>query len=349
MARIIRHKEVLGAFAVLVVFGLLFLWGQSSAAKTSPAAADAAALSAARVDAATMSAAPPAMTYRAGTPPKYTESVWDFLSYQTYTMGVYLSNVETSKLTTTQITTITRDFGAWLKRAFPNANRDYRALCLVKYPNSVKALQMPKGTAESIMKAGYFSEAIITFGRNFSNSANYQKTINGFYQDYLKRPEKNRPVPQAQFVGILEGYGKWISALDDCVTINTAGARGAGGNQIAAAQSCGVCVGPIIISANNMSCGVCVITLSGAGAASCAQQTCGGGITCGNNASTCGATCGQAATCLGVTCGGGTCLGVSCSSNTCGVALTCGSGVATCGAATCAGASSCALVCDVKR
>ena len=322
MARIIRHKEVLGAFIVLVVFGLLFLWGQSSAAKTSPAAADAAALSAARVDAATMSAAPPAMTYRAGTPPKYTESVWDFLSYQTYTMGVYLSNVETSKLTTTQITTITRDFGAWLKRAFPNANRDYRALCLVKYPDSVKALQTPKGTAESIMKAGYFSEAIITFGRNFSNPANYQKTINGFYGEYLKRPEKSRPVPQAQFVGLLAGYGKWISALDDCVTINTAGARSAGGNQVAAAQSCGVCV----------------ITLSGAGAASCAQQTCGGGITCGNNAATCGATCGQAATCLGVTCGGGTCLAVSCASNTCGVALTCGSG-----------ASSCALVCDVKR
>jgi hypothetical protein len=261
-----------------------------------------------------------------------------------------LSNVETSKLTTTQITTITRDFNAWIKRAYPNANRDYRALCLVKYPNSVKALQTPKGTAEEIMKAGYFSEALIAFGRNFSNSANYQKTINGFYREYLKRPEKSRIVPQAQFVGILEGYGKWISALDDCVTINTAGARSAGGNQVAAAQSCGVCVGPIIISANNMSCGVCIITLSGAGAASCAQQTCAGALTCGTGNSTCGVTCGQGATCIGATCGGGTCLGVTCNSNTCGIGATCGTGNATCGgAATCSG-SSCAVYCDnVKR
>ena len=292
------------------------------------------------------------MTYRAGTPPKYTESVWNIYSYQAYTMGVYLSNVEKSKLTTAQITSITRDFHSWLQKAFPNANRDYRALCLVKHPDAVKALQAPRGSAEEILKAGYFSQALVAFGRHFSNPSDYPKTMNGFYQDYMKRPEKSRVVPKAQFVGILEGYGKWISALDDCVTINTAGARSAEGNQIAAAQSCGICVGPIIISANNMSCGVCIITLSGAGAASCAQQTCAGAgaITCGTNNQTCGITCGQGATCIGSTCGGNTCVGMTCNANTCGIGATCGTGNATCGgAATCSG-SSCSLNCDsVKR
>ena len=36
MARIIRHKEILGAFAVILFFGLLFVWGQGFRGQNQP-------------------------------------------------------------------------------------------------------------------------------------------------------------------------------------------------------------------------------------------------------------------------------------------------------------------------
>lgn len=339
------RRELLILLGGILACTVVILWGQGKAMKTEAAEAKDSPLFAQRTENATSEKSMPVPTYLAGARPSYLQSCWDWYAYQTYTFGWYLSTRYAKELNATQIAQLTKLFNTWLLRAFPKANRDYRSFVIVQHPDAITHLQKPQGDAEDIMKSAPFSKPLVEFGKNFSNPASFKRTIGGFLIFYNALPQRTQPVSSKQLEEILQGYGAYLAPIDDCVTINTAGARSASGEKLAESESCALVCGGIIIS-SGMTCGVACAATLGVTVATCSAQTCGAGaITCGNNVETCGATCGNSQTCLAVSCAAQSCSAVTCNGQTCGVGATCGSAAATCGAANTCGGATCVGAC----
>ncbi len=334
------RRELAVLLGGLVLFALLIVWGQAKAVRTEAGPTQTSPLYGERLARATLSPTPGSgPTIGAFKRPTYVQTCWDFFSYESYAFGWFLATEYSGKYTRAQVEKLCTLFGDSLKRTYPDANKLYRAMVLTKYPDSVKAIQQPTGSPSEIMSSTPFSEPLSVFGGTFSTPTSYNHFSAQFLKLYTKIPTKTRPIPISALTGVLANFGKYLRATDDCVTINTAGAKGEGAKQ---AQSCALAC----VSQAQMSCGVCISTL-GVNVASCAQVTCGAGaVTCGSNVVTCGATCGGAITCLAASCSAVSCnIGTCSGSQTCGAANTCASGTKTCGAAATCGGNTCAAVC----
>jgi hypothetical protein len=302
----------------LVVFALVIVWGQARAVRTEAGTALNSPLYGERLARATLGGQPPTPTRAGLKRPTYLETCWDFFAYESYAFGWFLSTQYQGNLTNAQIEKLCNLFRSTLKLTYPNSNRLYRSMLLTKYPEAIQAVQQPTSSADDIMRSAPFSKPLIVFGSTFAEPANYKVFTTSFMKSYGKLPKSSRPLPVSQVTSILSQFGKYIGTTEDCVTINTAGARPEGAK---VAQSCAlVCV----TGQAQMSCGVCIVTL-GVNVGSCAQVTCGAGaITCGSGVETCGGTCKNAMTCLAASCSNVSCNVGTCSGGeTCGAANTC--------------------------